>query len=357
MNQDIARQRLYNQHITRKGLRQPAEVVAWFGGVQAQEYLPAKWALALRMPAGTTEAQIEQAFNEGKILRTHVLRPTWHFVTPADIRWMLELTAPAVHRRMSSYDRQLGLDPATLRRGATIMERALGDGQNLIRAELGIELKRAGIATNNITLAHMVLYAELEGVMCSGPRMGKQFSYALLAKRAPRARQLSRDEALAELTGRYFRSHGPATHRDFAWWSGLTVADAKRGLEMSRARPEVVDGRTYWTIGRERTRAQHQTLHLLPIYDEYLVAYRDREAVPHAASMVNSDSGGYVTFQHALVISGQVAGTWKTVRAANEITVEVVPLRRLTRPERTGVAEAVARYGRFLGSPVRLSIA
>jgi hypothetical protein len=357
VNSVIAKQRLYNQHITRQGFRQPSEVVAWFGGVQAQEYLPAKWALALRMPAGTTESQIEQAFTEGKILRTHVMRPTWHFVTPADIRWMLKLTAPCVHRRMAPYDRQLGLDPTTKRRAATIMERALRDGQFLTRAELGIELKRAGMATNHITLAHLALYAELEGIMCSGPRRGKQFTYALLANRAPRASRLSRDQALAELTRRFFRSHGPATHSDFAWWSGLTAADAKRGLDMIGARQRLIDGRSYWTVGRTPTRAGGRILHLLPIYDEYLVAYRDRQAVPHAASMVKSDSGGYVGFQHALVIAGQIAGTWKTVRKANEIIAQVVPLRRLTRPERTALTEATTCYGRFLGGPVHLSIA
>lgn len=357
VNHEVANRRLSNQYITRKGLRQPAEVVAWFGGVQAQEYLPAKWALALRMSAGATESQIEQAFTEGKILRTHVLRPTWHFVTPADIRWMLELTAPSVHRRMSTYDRQLGLDPATMNRAASVMERVLGDGESLTRAQLGVELERAGIATGNIRLAHMALYAELEGVMCSGPRRGKQFTYALLAHRAPQARRLARDEALAELTRRYFRSHGPATVRDFVWWSGLTTSDAKRGLEMIAASQQLVDGRTYWAVGRKQNPTGSTTLHLLPIYDEYVVAYRDREAVPHTTSMIKSDKGGYVTFQHALVIAGQIAGTWKMVRNANGISIEVVPLRRLTRPERTAVTAVATRFGRFLESPVRLSIA
>jgi hypothetical protein len=353
---DIATQRLSNQFIARKGPRQPADVVAWFGGVQAQEYLPAKWALALRMPL-ISEAEIEDAFNQGEILRIHVLRPTWHFVAPADIRWMLELTAPSVHRRMSSYNRQLGLDPATMNRAAAVMERALGDGGNLLRAELGLELKRAGISTTSFRLAHLALYAELEGVMCSGPRRGNQFTYALLANRAPQAQRLSRDQSLAELTRRYFRSHGPATVRDFVWWSGLTTADAARGLGMIRARKLIVDGRTYWTLGRKaRGGIRSGAVHLLPIYDEYLVAYRDREAVPHAATLVKSPSGGYSMFRNALVIGGQIAGTWKSLRNRNEITLEVVPLRRLTTAERQAIVSATTRYSRFLNASVQLSI-
>jgi winged helix DNA-binding protein len=356
----IPEHRLHNQRITRAVHRQPADVVAWLGAVQAQEYPAARWGLALRMPPGTTDAEIERAVNEGRILRTHVMRPTWHFVTPADIHWMLELTAPRVHRAMSYYRRQHGLETAILTRATAAFERALRDGQCLTRTELGAQLERCGLVTKvakGIPLALLTIYAELEGVICSGPRRGKQLTYALLPARAPRTPRLSRDEALAELTRRYFRSHGPATIRDFTWWSGLATADAKRGLEMNKARDEVVDGRTYWTIGRTPAVATARgTVHLLPVYDEYLVAYRDRDAVPHPASTIRSGSRGTVTFQHALVIAGQVAGTWKPGRKASGVVVDVIPLRPLTRPERRGLDETAARYGRFLDVPVSLSI-
>src|SRR5918992_1898221 len=246
----IAVQRLRNQRITRPGPRRPEKVVAWLGAVQAQEYGPAKWGLALRSPPSPTDAAIERAIDRGRILRTHVLRPTWHFVTPADIRWMLELTAPHVHRTMANYDRQLGLDAGVMTRSVGIIERALGDGGCLTRRELGAHLERAGLPGKSRELAHIALYAELEGVICSGPRRGKQSTYALLADRAPDAPRPPRDEALAKLTARYFRSHGPATIRDFVWWSGLRTADAKQGLEMNRAKLLEVDGIRYWTIGR-----------------------------------------------------------------------------------------------------------
>jgi hypothetical protein len=354
----IAEQRLVNQNITRAGRRSPADVVAWLGAVQAQEYAAASWALALRMHDGATVNATEQAFADGRILRTHVMRPTWHFVAAADIRWLLELTAPRVHHRMAPYNRQLGLDAATLTRAAGVIERALRDGRHLTRAELGDALQRAGLVMDNMRLAHAAMHAELEGVVCSGPRRGARFTYALVAERAPAACRLSRDEALAELTRRYFRSHGPATARDFAWWSGLTTADARRGLEMNRARALAVDGRTYWSIGRPPGGPARRpaTAHLLPVYDEYLVAYRDRQAVPHGPLTMTFGSARSVTFQHALVIAGQVAGTWRPARDARQGAIQVAPLRRLAASERRAIAEAARRYAGFLGVPVALSI-
>jgi hypothetical protein len=244
---DIAHQRLQNQHIVGAPFARSEEVVAWMGAVQAQEYPGAKWALGLRMQ-GVKDTEIEQAFAEGKILRTHVMRPTWHFVAPADIRWMLELTAPRVHLANAYYYRMLELDDALFSRSKDAIANALRDGQQLTRAELAAVLAEAGIVAEGMRLGYIVHYAELEGIVCSGARRGKQFTYALLDLRAPQAKTLPRDEALAELTKRYFTSHGPAMIQDFVWWSGLTVADAKAGLEMAGSSlvKEVVDGRSYW---------------------------------------------------------------------------------------------------------------
>ncbi|HJR15227.1 MAG TPA: winged helix DNA-binding domain-containing protein [Gemmatimonadales bacterium] len=346
----IADQRLLNQRVTRPGPRGPEKLVAWLGAVQAQEYGPAKWALGLRS-AGTTDKAIERAIDQGRILRTHLLRPTWHFVAAADIRWMLELTAPQVHRRMSTYDIQLGLDADVMTRATSVIERALGDGRYLTRRELGAQLDRAGLPSKPMELAHIAMYAELEGVICSGPRRGKQLTYALLADRAPAARSLPREEALAELTRRYFRSHGPATIRDFVWWSGLRTIEARRGVEMSGAKSHEVDGTTYWTIGRTGGihRGRKIDVHLLPVYDEFLVAYRDHQAVPRPAYVL----GGFL---NALVIAGQVTGTWRAIAAANGFMVEVTPLRRLTATQRRSLTQAVTRYRRFLGVPVSWSI-
>jgi winged helix DNA-binding protein len=357
MSGSIAGQRLRNQRIAGDGLRRPADVVAWLGAVQAQEYEPATWGLGLRMRDGAAATDIRRAFDQGRILRTHVMRPTWHFVTPAAIHWLLALTAPRVHRILSSYNRRHELDAATLVRGTSVIERALRDRQSLTRTELGEQLTRRGLRLDGIRLGNLLMYAELEAVICSGPRRGNQSTYALLADRAPKARRLSRDEALGALSRCYFRSHGPATTRDFAWWSGLTVADARRGLEMNRARREEIDGHTYWTLGPVRRPATRTDLvHLLPIYDEYLVAYRDRAAVPHGSALVTPGSGMRVAFRHALVIAGQVAGTWHVTRSPRGIAIDATPSRQLTASERRALARAAARYEAFVGAPVELAV-
>ena len=344
---DVVSQRLRNQRITRPGPRGVDKLVAWLGAVQAQEYGPARWGLGLRSPPGITDAAVGRAVDRGRILRTHILRPTWHFVTPADIGWMLKLTAPQVHRRMSTYNGQLGLDARVMTRATGIIERALGEGGCLTRQELGAYLARAGLPRTATHLAHMAMHAELEGVICSGPRRGKQSTYALLAERAPAATRLSRDEALAELARRYFRSHGPATLRDFVWWSGLGTADARRGLEMTRAKSLEVGDINYYTIGGspQPLALRKTALHLLPIYDEYLVAYRDRHAVPHI-----QDSSWASNFRHALVIGGQVAGTWSTTATPTGVTLVAEPARRLTPGERSALTREVARYRRFIGA-------
>lgn len=355
MHQPIAAQRLRNQHLTEAFRADAAALVAHMGAVQAQEFPFAKWGLAQRLGRGCVDADIEDAFTRGRILRTHVLRPTWHFVAADDIRWMLDLTGSRVMRTVLSWTRREGIDERTLRRAATLFERALAGGVTLTRAELGERLARAKIVASAAQMAFVTMYAELEAIVCSGPRRGRQFTYALVAERAPRARRMTPDESLAELTRRYFTSHGPATIRDFVWWSGLTVTETRRGLEMTRATRRAVDGLDYWSIGDARARPG-ATVHLLPIYDEYLVAYRDRVAVPHGPGTVGAAGGG-VTFRHALVSRGEVAGTWN-VRATREgWTLTVTPMRRLSNAEREAIVGSAERFSRFLGQTVDVTFA
>lgn len=350
MNEEIARRRLGRQLLASDGLLRPERVVAWLGAVQAQEYAPAKWALGLRMREGTTVAEVERALDAGRILRTHVMRPTWHFVAAADLRWLLALTGPRVRRILAPYDRRLGLETRMITRGLALIERVLAGQRFLTRPELGEALRRNRLALDRLQLANLVMHAELEAVVCSGPRRDKLHTYGLVAERVPPRPALSRDEALDALARRFFTSHGPATLRDFAWWSGLTMGDARRGVDMTRAKSDVVDGLTYWTIGPDRRRGgTHGAVHLLPIYDEYLIAYRDRTAVPHQPSGSGSSPRDGVTFQHALVIDGQVAGTWRTTRDAGPDGLAVIPSRRLSRAERLAVDEAVQRYRGFAG--------
>lgn len=280
---DIALLRLRNQHLIGDKFGSASEVVGWLGAVQAQDYAGARWALAQRMKRAV-DAEIERAFDAGEILRTHVLRPTWHFVLPADIRFLLALSAPRVRTLMRTYDVKLELDRAVLDRSQQLLARALTGGEHRTRSELARALEQGGITATGQRLGHIMMHAELDALVCSGPRRGKQFTYALLSERAPGARSMTREQALAELTRRYFTSHGPALPQDFAWWSGLTLEDARAGLALaSEALSElVVDGRTYHHAGSARPpRPATSVVHLLPNYDEHVIAYRERNATIH----------------------------------------------------------------------------
>jgi hypothetical protein len=323
------------------------------GAVQAQDYPAAKWALGLRIPTLTDE-DVERAFSEGHILRTHVLRPTWHFVTPADIRWMLELTGPRVRRMNASYYRKLGLDDRLVARARRVIERVLRGARQLTRAQIGTALRAAGIPIDRPALAHVMMDAELTGVVCSGAREGKQFTYALLEERAPRAKALAKDEALAELTRRYFTSHGPATIRDYAWWSGLTVDDARRGIEALGSglqRSALGDG-GYWTAPVQAPTPVARDAHLLPNYDEYLIAYRDRGTVVGPPRGPSTNPRESDVFAHSVIVDGRLAGSWTRTHGRDGARVDVVSYRRLTPPDRRAIAAAAERYGRFMQQQV-----
>ncbi len=207
---DIAHQRLHNQKLLQTTFTKPDEVVAYLGAVQAQDYAGAKWAIAQRTK-GLTDVEIDQAFADGTILRTHLMRPTWHFVTPADIRWMLMLTAPRVHAVSAFMYRQLELDKAVIKKSYTVLEKTLRGDKQLTRTELGSAFKKAGIVAEGMRLGYFMMSAELDGIICSGARKGRQFTYALLEERVPEVKAVKRDEALAKLVQRYFATRGPAT--------------------------------------------------------------------------------------------------------------------------------------------------
>ena len=350
-------ERLRRQRLIRPIHRAPEDVVAWFGAMQAQEYEPAMWGIGLRLKGDPASTDVERAVDDGRVVRTHVMRPTWHFVSRTDIRWLLQLTAPRVHQAMSGYRRKLELDARVLVRCCTLFERALDGRRFLLRAELAERLARAKMPMTGVRLAMAVMYAELEGVICSGPRRGKKFTYANLAERTPKPRRFVRDEALAELCTRYLQSHGPATVRDFSWWSGLTIADSRRAVEVVGARRRDKDGLAYWSLDdRPPKPARASAALLLPIYDEYLVAYRDRVAVPHIQAQITKVPGWNVTFQHAVVINGQVAGTWKVPLVAESIAIDATLVRGLSARAKQGVIDAAKRYGRFRRMPVDIRL-
>ena len=275
-----------------------------------------------------------QAFNDGRILRTHVLRPTWHFVAPADIRWVLELTAPRLHRLNGLCYRRNGLDGRTLARAHAALERALAGGQALTRTELAAALGRAGVRRPARRLAYVMMHAELERLVCSGPRRGRQFTYMLFDERVPAAPRIDRDAALAALAGRYFTSHGPATLRDFSWWSGLTTRDAAAGLDAvgGGLGPSRSTGGSYWSGRRDRApRRRHPGLSV-----SELRRVPDRVSGSRARAPIGRRPAGPRSrgFAHHLVVDGRIRGSWQRTAGNGGVRIDVHSYTPLTRRAR-----------------------
>jgi DNA glycosylase AlkZ-like len=352
---DLIRRRLANQRLSRSAFDTPSDVVSWLGAMQSQDYPGAKWAIGLR--AAVTDADVERACNDGSIIRTHILRQTWHFVARDDIRWMLALSGPRVNAVNAHYYRKMNLDERTFRRSRTVIERVLRDGRHLTRPELKAALARASIVADGPRLAFLIMRAELDAVICNGARRRNQLTYALLDDRVPRAKTMEREAALAELTRRYFASHGPATLKDYVWWSGLTVRDAKAGIELASRglMHEHVDGLTYWSVeGRGVKAPPSPTAHFLPNYDEYLIAHKDRQLV------IGPGSGDGVTrikdpFVHHVVIDGRLAGSWTRTVERDAVSVELSTYARPTEVIRRSLDAAAKRLGRFLNLPATSS--
>jgi hypothetical protein len=346
---NITNNRLERQRLSTTKFREPEEIVRWFGAMQAQDYPAAKWAVGQRL-VSATDAQIEKAFNDGRILRTHVMRPTWHFVAPDDIGWLLKLTAPRVKAICTPYFNKFGLDRSFLKKTEKVLIKSLRGNNFRTRVELREAMERAGLETGeSVRFGYILIHAELEGMICSGPRRGKQFTYALLAERETNAKAMTVDESLAELIRRYFRSHGPATLPDFVWWSGLTRTDANRGIAMVQKdlNKVTIAGRTFWDSGREVSKLPESSARMLPAFDEYLVGYKDRSDAlnpkfPPSAPNWNSLLGPHIA------MDGKLVGSWNKLLGKDSVGIQVHPYGRLGRVEWRAIEEASERYGQFL---------
>ena len=340
----MLRDRLRNQKLRPSTTVDAVDVVRWFGAMQAQDYPGAKWAIGRRAPH-LGDADVEGAFNSGAIVRTHVLRPTWHFVAAEDLHWMLALTGSRLNAINRRYGMTLGLDERLFDRVRGIVERAL-DGQSLTRPEIATELRRRRIAATGQRLAHLLFDLEVQRVICSGPRRGNQFTYRL-APPVPSGGLPGRDEGLSALSTRYFRSHGPATVKDFAWWSGLTMSEAKIG---ARAAGNAV------LSGAPGPDSVARATYLLPNYDEYLIAYRDRGAVLDPDRARNYGVFTSQEHPHQVVVDGRVAGSWRRTIGATSLRVDVRSYARLSPGQQLDIVREGKRYGRFLAVPAEVHL-
>jgi hypothetical protein len=355
-SQSIATRRLHNQHLWGARLKTPAGVVHSLAAMQSQEFAYARWSVAQRAN-GVTASAVDRAFAEGVILRTHVIRPTWHFVLPADIRWILKISAPRVQALNAYYYRQLGLDTQLFARTNRLFARALEGGRHLTRKEMAVALQGAGIIAGGVRLAYLLMRAELDGVICSGALRGKQHTYALLEDRAPQAKSLDRDEALAELTLRYFVSRGPATLKDYIGWSSLAAREGRNGLEMVRAEldHEVRDGRTYWFAGHPTVARQRSpVVDLVQGYDEYVMSYSESRDVLLRPAPPNVRPLDRAAYYHAILQDGRLIGHWRHALEKDRVIIETQLSGPLDVAEKQALKVAADRYGQFLGLPATL---
>ncbi|MDO6434912.1 winged helix DNA-binding domain-containing protein [Flavitalea sp. BT771] len=345
-SKDISQLRLVNQRLAGTAFTTPHQLVKWMGCIQAQDYAMAKWAVGCRLQQAT-DATVENDFNEGKFLRTHVLRPTWHFISPEDIRWMLKLSAPRIRAFARPYHRQLDIDAAVLRKSKKIITKALSLHKKLTREQLTEALRKEKIDTTDTRMGHLLIDAELDALICSAGRIGKQFAYGLLDEHAPQTRPLTDEEAIAELSRIYFLSRGPATIQDFAWWGGLTLTDARKGLNIYKQQLGSVslNGNEYWFSPASLPDTSPATsTFLLPAFDEYTVAYKFRNDVlnPEFAAACNSG------LNPILVHNTLVAGTWRRTEKKDGIHIENIPFPRTRIPARPLTA-AAKKYTAFMG--------
>jgi hypothetical protein len=350
---EIAYRRLHGQALVGPPLADPVAVVRHLGAMQAQEHAVAKWAVGQRT-TGVDDAAVQRLLDSGALVRTHALRPTWHFLAPDDVLWIQELTGPRVHQFNAYHYRQFGLDDAAAARGAKVIGDALAGGNHLTRKELAGYLGGSDLPDKGIGLAYVVMRAELDGLIVNGPMRGKQHTYALLAERAPQARRMDGDAALAELTWRFFATHGPATVKDFAWWSSLTVAQIKVGLALvgDRLASVAADGKTLWFDPAVPSTAE-PVVRLLQGFDEYVVAYSDTKYAYNVAG-AEPTPGRYTDNMmfHPVVVDSQVVGFWRRLVQGKGVRVEVD---LFAGARSAALDDELARLAAFTGAPVEVT--
>jgi DNA glycosylase AlkZ-like len=348
---EIVSERIHNQQLTHTKFKKPDEIVSWLGAVQGQDYNGAKWAVGLRLP-GITDEQLDQAMTEKTIFRTWLMRGTLHLVTAADINWMLELLAPRIIKSNARRYRELKLDKKTLNQSNQVLTNALENGKELNRRELLAILQKNRISTEGQRAAYILQRASLDGFICQCAVDHNNPIYISMDS-IPKNKFMEREEALAELARRYFKSRGPATIGDFIWWSGLLATDARAGLEAVKSDfvQEQVDNQIYWHCKTTKIKQDiSQILHLLPTYDEYLFGYKDRSA---SLNVIMTNKIKFRNrYRPTIAINGQIVGTWKRTFKKDALIMEYNLFKTLNRAENQALTEAELLYRKFLDMPV-----
>lgn len=353
---DIARWRLRSQHLVSPHAVSAGEAVGSLLAIQAENPSQAAWAVASRTQH-PDRADLATLLDDGAVVRTHVLRPTWHFVRAEDVGWLLDLTGPRV-RRVTGQQLRIahGLDERSIDQAVAAVTQALASRGQLTRAQLAGELRERGIPGSGQMLMILLAHVELDGLICSGRSIDGEHTYALMAERVPTPRRLGRTEALAELALRYFTGHGPATERDLAYWATLTLTDVRAGLQQVRDRLDSFqhDGRTFWYAPGDAPGGPQQPAgHLLQILDEVYRGYQDSRWVLDAAGDVPRTRE---TAAGMALVDAQLLAAMRRTIADGHVRFDLRPYRALTPPQIDALDQAARRYGEYLRLTARLTL-
>lgn len=350
---EIAIRRLWAQGLVEPKFETAGEVVNWLGAVQAQEYPGGSWTIGMRLP-GRTTAAVEAGVADKSVVRVLFMRGTIHFVPGKDIRWMLPLVQERVRRILHSAAKynKTGLDEATFLRAQEVLAKAMQGRPPLIRDEVRQAMIDGGIKANNNGYMFLLQRAQIDGLVCYGSHRGKQQTFTLLDEWVPPAPLLDREAGLAEFARRYFISHGPATLHDYANWAGLPIADARAGLDANRAalREDVIDGTAYYSApdAIDAPLPEQPSAHLLQMYDEYFLGYKERSASIPAGYQARWNAQDPL-YGAAIIIDGRMVGTWRRVLKTKTITYTFDFFEPVIGARYDAVRDAARRYADFLG--------
>lgn len=353
-HQEISHHRLVSQKLLETSSNSPQEIVSHLGAMQAQDYAMAKWAIGSRCDA--TEKEIEEAINAGKIIRTHILRPTWHFVAAEDIHWMLDVSGPQVKRIILADTKKHGFDEKEFGKLNSAIEKILAGNNHLTRDEIIQELNiKKVIGEYHLSPVLIMMYAELEGLVCNGIMKGKQMTYSLLEEKVPKPPTLlTKEEGLAKLAQRYFESHGPATLSDFSWWSGFPVTICKTVLNSiaSQLNSVEINNQTYW-FGTDLCieKSFRESVHFIAAFDEMLISYKNREAsiLPEHQSKAFTNNG---IFKPVILENGNVIGTWKRTTKKDHTKIETQFFNETENHKKTILFEGIKAFENYLETKI-----
>ena len=355
MDSKIAQLRLISQKLHKTTHSTPQEIVQHLGAMQAQDYAMAKWAVGSRCDA--SEKVIEEAINSAQIIRTHILRPTWHFVSADDIYWMLDLSGPQVKRIVTSYVKKYGYDAKKLDQTNAAIQKILAGNNHLTREEIMQELSITKTPSPDHLSGPIMMYAELDGLVCNGKMNGKQMTYALLEERVPKTQgRLTQEEGLIKLALRYFESHGPATLLDFSWWSGFSPTSCKNIINAIELQLNsiTIEDQKYWFKNDISTEDDfRESIHFLPAFDEILISYKSREAsiLPEHQPKAFTNNG---IFKPIILENSKVIGTWKRTIKKDHAKIETQFFNETENHKKAILFEAIKPFENYLGTKIQI---